>query len=130
MAEVKNSFLKSKMNKDLDDRLVPNGEYRDAVNVSINKSQGDGSAEGNVGTIQNVLGNEKIADFSSIIPGNLKGLNVIGALPDDNTNTIFAFITNNTLQPYVPTGAVGKASSYPSDQDSDNIGATIIRGGS
>jgi len=129
MAEVKNSFLKSKMNKDLDDRLVPNGEYRDAVNVSINKSQGDGSAEGNVGTIQNVLGNEKIADFSSIIPGNLKGLNVIGALPDDNTNTIFAFITNNTLQPYVPTGAVGKASSYPSDQDSDNIGATIIGGG-
>ena len=129
MAEVKNSFLKSKMNKDLDDRLVPNGEYRDAVNVSINKSQGDGSAEGNVGTIQNVLGNEKIADFSSIIPGNLKGLNVIGVLPDDNTNTIFAFLTNNTLQPYVPAGAVGKASSYPNDQDSDDIGATIIGGG-
>lgn len=129
MAEVKNSFLKSKMNKDLDDRLLPNGEYRDAVNVSINKSQGDGSAEGNVGTIQNVLGNEKIADFSSIIPGNLKGLNVIGVLPDDNTNTIFAFLTNNTLQPYVPNGAVGEASSYPNDQDSDDIGATIIGGG-
>jgi hypothetical protein len=30
MAEVKNAFLKSKMNKDLDSRLVPAGEYRDA----------------------------------------------------------------------------------------------------
>jgi hypothetical protein len=30
MAEAKNTFLKSKMNKDLDDRILPNGEYRDA----------------------------------------------------------------------------------------------------
>ena len=28
--EIKNTFLKSKMNKDLDDRILPNGEYRDA----------------------------------------------------------------------------------------------------
>ena len=39
MAEIKNSFLRSKMNKDLDDRLIPNGEYRDARNVSIGKSE-------------------------------------------------------------------------------------------
>ena len=29
--EIKNTFLKSKMNKDLDDRILPNGEYRDAL---------------------------------------------------------------------------------------------------
>ena len=29
MAEVKNAFIKSKMNKDLDDRLIPSGEYRE-----------------------------------------------------------------------------------------------------
>ena len=33
MAEAKNSFIKSKMNKDLDERLIPNNEYRDALNV-------------------------------------------------------------------------------------------------
>ena len=55
MAEIKNSFIKSKMNKDLDDRLIPNGEYRNAVNVSINKSTGE-----NVGTAQTVLGNKLI----------------------------------------------------------------------
>ena len=38
MAQVKNSFIKSKMNQDLDDRLIPNGEYREAFNVSVNKS--------------------------------------------------------------------------------------------
>ena len=30
MAEVKNNFIKSRMNKDLDARLVPPGEYRNA----------------------------------------------------------------------------------------------------
>jgi len=37
MAEIKNSFLRSKMNKDLDDRLIPNGEYRDEQNISVGK---------------------------------------------------------------------------------------------
>ena len=40
MAEVKNAFIKSKMNKDLDDRLIPSGEYRDAQNVQISRSEG------------------------------------------------------------------------------------------
>ncbi len=31
MAEAKNSFLASKMNKDLDDRLIPSNEYKDAL---------------------------------------------------------------------------------------------------
>ena len=49
MAEIKNSFLKSKMNKDLDDRLIPNGEYRDANNISVGKSEDD-----DIGALENV----------------------------------------------------------------------------
>ena len=101
MAQVKNSFIKSKMNQDLDDRLIPNGEYREAFNVSVNKSVSD-----NVGTLQTVLGNEAIADFSSIIPGNLTGLEVIGVYSDDASGIIYSFLTNNTRSEYVPTGAV------------------------
>jgi hypothetical protein len=52
MAEVKNAFIKSKMNKDLDARLIPQGEYRDAVNIQVSKSEGD-----DVGALENVLGN-------------------------------------------------------------------------
>lgn len=58
MAEAKNTFLKSKMNKDLDDRLLPSGEYRNARNVAVSKSEGQ-----DVGALENVLGNTKIANI-------------------------------------------------------------------
>ena len=123
MAKVKNSFMRSRMNKDLDDRLLPNGEYRDALNVSINKSQGDGSSEGNVGTIQTVLGNTLIADFQSLATPNLPdGVEVIGVLPSDSTNSIYAFITNNILDPYVPPGSIGLNTTYPASQDTSTGG--------
>ena len=60
MAEIKNTFLKSKMNKDLDDRLIPNGEYRDAQNISVGKSEDD-----DVGALENMIGN---ASVTSILP--------------------------------------------------------------
>ena len=62
MAKVKNTFLKSKMNKDLDARILPNGEYRDAQNVSVSKSEGD-----DVGSLENVLSNELISNLKSLI---------------------------------------------------------------
>ena len=55
MAEVKNAFIKSKMNKDLDDRLLPSGEYRDAMNIQVSTSE-----ESDVGTAQNLLGNREV----------------------------------------------------------------------
>ena len=53
MAEVKNSFIKSKMNKDLDARLLPNGEYREGINIQVSRSEG-----ADVGALENVLGND------------------------------------------------------------------------
>ena len=61
MAEVKNAFIKSKMNKDLDDRLLPNGEYRDALNVQVSKSEAS-----DVGALENVIGNSLIVNFSNL----------------------------------------------------------------
>ena len=52
MAEIKRTFLKSKMNKDLDERLVPGGEYRDALNIEVTTSEG-----ANVGSVQNLKSN-------------------------------------------------------------------------
>ena len=40
MPEIKHQFTKGKMNKDLDERLVPNGEYRDAMNIQIRTTSG------------------------------------------------------------------------------------------
>ena len=99
MAEVKNSFIKSKMNQDLDERLIPNGEYREAFNVSVNKSVSD-----NVGTLQTVLGNESLINFDTLL--GKSGLEVIGVYSDDVNGIIYSFLTNNTRSEYVPTGAV------------------------
>ena len=60
MAENKNSFIKSKMNKDLDDRLVPNNEYRDAKNIAVSRSE-----DQDVGALEAVLGNEIIINSAS-----------------------------------------------------------------
>ena len=51
MPELKHHFRAGRMNKDLDERLVPNGEYRDAQNVEIITSEGS-----DVGSVQNVTG--------------------------------------------------------------------------
>ena len=55
MPELKHNFLKGRMNKDLDERLVPNGEYRDALNIEISTSE-----DSNTGAVQNVKGNAKV----------------------------------------------------------------------
>ena len=39
MAESKNSFIQSKMNKDLDEKLIPNNVYRDALNIAVSRSE-------------------------------------------------------------------------------------------
>ena len=60
MPEIKNTFLKGKMNQDIDSRLLPNGEYREAINLMISRSEGS-----TVGEFENLLGNTKIKDLRS-----------------------------------------------------------------
>ena len=87
MAESKNTFIQSKMNKDLDGRILPNGQYRDGQNVQISRSEGD-----DVGALENVLGNLMLTDFG-LTNENLES---IGYYIDDTTNTIFSLLTDYT----------------------------------
>jgi hypothetical protein len=96
MAEVKNAFIKSKMNKDLDARLIPQGEYRDAVNIQVSKSEGD-----DVGALENVLGNVSLADFESI--SGVSNLYCVGYFVNDFDSTVYLFFTTNTLGNYSPS---------------------------
>ena len=83
MAEVKNSFISSKMNKDLDDRLIPNNQYRDALNIEVGKSETN-----NIGVLQNVYGNVKITNETN------PDLECIGVFMDNQNNRIFQFLTD------------------------------------
>ena len=89
MANVQNSFIKSKLNKDLDARLVPNGEYRDAKNVQVSRSEGS-----NVGSLENVLGNKNVLDFSTITGED--DVVCIGKVVSDSTNEVYLFLTSYT----------------------------------
>ena len=86
MPEIKNTFLKGKMNKDLDDRLLPNGEYRDAQNITVSKSE-----LSDVGTVQNVKGNDKLFNDNLNVTSSTK---TIGHYIDSLTGEIFWFISN------------------------------------
>jgi hypothetical protein len=102
MPESKNTFIKSKMNQDLDARLIPNGEYREAFNVSISQSEG-----ADVGTLQTVLGNVEYVDFTSDDYCNVK---IIGYFVDEQSKNIYIFVTNFT------DTTSDKLSGYPSDE--------------
>ena len=87
MAEIKNSFLRSKMNKDLDDRLIPNGEYRDAQNISVGKSEAD-----DIGALETVLGNSLIG----VTNLSVSELSIIGYYSNETNDNIFVFLTDYT----------------------------------
>jgi hypothetical protein len=101
MPESKNNFLKSKMNKDLDERLIPKGEYRNAQNINISRSEGEG-----VGTMQNILGNNSISTLGI----TAENVEIIGYIVDQVTETIYIFATNYTDSS--PTRLTNFASQY------------------
>ncbi len=86
MAQAKNNFLSSKMNKDLEQRLVPNNEYRDANNVMISRSEGD-----DVGSLEVVLGNIDITNFGYDPSCDVE---VIGYHMNETSGKVFVFLTD------------------------------------
>ena len=96
MPEIKNTFLKAKMNKDLDDRLIPNGEYRDALNLQISRSESS-----DVGEFETMLGNTSLAYLklgSAWFSGAVVSYagKVIGQYTDEANANIYTFSTAYT----------------------------------
>ena len=93
MPRIKNTFLKGKMNQDLDDRLLPNGEYREAVNLNITKSDA-----ADVGALQSIPSSLRIDTGESTLSvlGNPSNIKVIGFFVDKTKNNFFTFVTNFT----------------------------------
>ena len=87
MPEIKNAFIQGKMNKDLDERLIPNGEYRDALNIDV-----DWSKSSHVGALKNIVGNSEI---TSVTLG--QSAVCIGSIKDTENNKIYWFTTHANL---------------------------------
>ena len=86
MAEIKNTFSQGKMNKDLDERLIPNGQYRDALNVEIT-SDGESAETGSAGTVSNIKGN---VPLENVVPSD-KCI-CVGSIADEKNNKLYWFV--------------------------------------
>ena len=87
MPELRREFLRSRMNKDLDERLVPNDHYRDALNIEISTSEGS-----DVGAAEASKGNEKIT--ASTVFDGYDSPTCIGATRDSQNDRIYWFVTS------------------------------------
>jgi hypothetical protein len=91
--ELKRKFIKGVMNKDVDERLIPDGEYIDAVNVDVANAEGS-----DAGTIRNVKGNSLVGDVStamSVVPTSPK---TIGAIADEADTLIYWFVVADNVE--------------------------------
>ena len=91
MPEIKHNFSQGKMNKDLDERLVPNGQYRDALNIRVSTSEGS-----DVGAVTNILGNKIIAVRGISLS---KSAICVGAISDEKNDSFYWFIRNEGNDP-------------------------------
>ena len=89
MGELKHGFGAAKMNKDADERIVPSGEYRDALNIEILTSEGS-----DTGAMQTLLGNSNITNsqITASISSNAK---CVGSIADEKNNNLYYFIADN-----------------------------------
>ena len=114
MPELNRSFIKGKMNKDLDERLLPPNEYRDAMNITVSTSDNS-----DVGAIENLLstkfldntvfkkplnfndGRYNFENVESLYTGHLDSstntftyqpAQVVGAKEDTTTDRIYYFV--------------------------------------
>ena len=100
MANITRNFIAGKMNKSLDERLVPDGQYIDAMNIRMGSTE---NAE--IGVIENTKGNESLTALTYINGTALSNdAKCIGAFEDGEAETIYWFVHD----PNFPIGATGK----------------------
>ena len=86
MPEIKNTFVKGKMNKDLDERLIEKGTYREAQNIAISES-----SDSDTGASETITGNIK-KGTDPFQAG--EGDDGLGKVDDIKNKRIFYFVTN------------------------------------
>ncbi len=113
MPEIKRTFNIGKMNRDLDDRIVPAGEYREGLNINIGQSESS-----DVGAIENLLGNKLVGQNG--LTGNSK---CIGQISDSNAEKIYFFVTTNSI--YNETNS-GNHGIYEYDQKTKEVTGLLV----
>ena len=93
MPDIKSTFTQGKMNKSLDERIIPKGQYKHAMNIQVSTSD-----DSDVGAVQNILGNTIINTINSNQGGGSIGgsWECVGSIADEKNNKLYWFGWNNT----------------------------------
>ena len=99
MPEFNNTFISGSMNKDLDERLLPKNQYRDALNIDVNVSKGE-----DAGVAKNKMGNTRVVDIATLSGRvvidpitNDELAKTIGCVEYEAINKIYWFVACDTF---------------------------------
>jgi hypothetical protein len=100
MANTTRNFTAGKMNKVVDERLIPDGEYIDALNIRMGSTE-----QSEIGVIENTKGNVQLTTIKYIDGTPLSvSARCIGTIEDSANETIYWFIHDSAF----PVGDTGK----------------------
>jgi len=100
MANIQRNFIAGRMNKSLDERLVPNGEYINAVNVRLGSTE-----DSEIGAVENSKGNLPLTEIQYVDGTKLSSqARCIGAFEDGANLALYWFVHD----PAFTQGATGK----------------------
>ena len=98
MANTQRNFIKGVMNKSIDERLLPNGQYVDALNVRLGSTE-----DSEIGSVENSKGNTKLTELQYNGDPLSIDARCIGAYEDGGNETLYWFIHDSNFTPS-PTG--------------------------
>ncbi len=87
MPDLKRTFAKAKMNKDIDERILPNGEYRHALNVQVSTSD-----NGDIGSLRNIRGNTRLSNVVNSGTYGSSSSKCVGIVENSATDKIYYFL--------------------------------------
>ena len=115
MANISRNFTAGKMNKVVDERLVPNGEYIDAMNVRMGSTE-----QAEIGVIENTKGNLALTALTYIDGTPLSAeARCIGAFADGANETLYWFVHDPNFTGHGPVERLDLIVSY-------NVLSTIL----
>lgn len=85
--DIQNNFIKGRMNKSLDERLIPPGEYVDALNIEVSSIEGT-----NIGSVKNIKGNTQKTTIKYNGSPISSSAVCLGAVENGATATIYWFV--------------------------------------
>lgn len=107
MTLIQTNFIKGRMNKSVDERLLPPGEYVDALNVRLGSTE-----DTEIGSVENSKGNLLIAELSyDGVLLNPTSTKCIGSIEDSANNTLYWFV-HDSANAQSATGKVDMIVSF------------------